>query len=133
MKKYIPFILLTSLLLSACGFNWGEKSDLFQKKQECAKYINILESKAEKEEKELNDRWVIYDETLNRIFYSKKKNTCIALITTHRFVPNPGGEILEYNKENILDIFTNEMDSYSIENTDSMARYYEKINELESN
>lgn len=38
---------------------------------------------------------------------------------------------MEYNKENILDLLTNEIDSYSIDNTDSMSKYYEKINQLE--
>jgi len=93
----------------------------------------MIEDKGEKEKKELEKMWVIYNETLNRIFYSKNKDTCIALITSHRFVPNPGGKTMEYNKENILDLLTNEIDSYSIDNTDSMSKYYEKINQLEWN
>lgn len=61
MKKFLPLILITSLILSACSI-WN-KEDVFQKKQECF-------SQKEAFEKNSGD-------TVIEIFYSKKINSCV--------------------------------------------------------
>lgn len=68
MKKYIPILLVTSLLLSACSIDWNDEkdkkitelqaeieNDVFKKKQECQKYQEEVERRIQKSEKELND------------------------------------------------------------------------------
>ena len=70
MKKYIPLIII-SLVLTSCNFNWNNKLDSFQKKQECAKYYN----EAKDIENSFSNSWG-YFKTEN-IFYSKKNNSCL--------------------------------------------------------
>lgn len=66
MKKYIPILLATSLLLSACSI-WI-KDDLFQKKQECAN----MKDKIQQEQRS----WTYVEE----VFYSKKINSCLYVV-----------------------------------------------------
>lgn len=76
MKKLLPILLLTSLLLSACNFNWSNKEDLFQKKQECWKLNKILEERIDKNSHgETNLRY-----ELKEVFYSKTKNDCLWIL-----------------------------------------------------
>jgi len=46
MKKLLPLLLATSLLLSACSIDWSNRKEnivseksMFEQKQECEKYI----------------------------------------------------------------------------------------------
>ena len=65
MKKLLPFILISSLLLSACSIDWNDEKDkkiaklekqiqddLFKKKQECEKYQKSIQSEIEKRNEE---------------------------------------------------------------------------------
>lgn len=65
---------MISLLLSACSFNWDNKEELFQKKQECLKYrnevIKIFEGQSS---------WKFLDE----IFYNPELNTCLYSFKTN--------------------------------------------------
>jgi len=63
MKKYIPLLVVTSLLLSACSIDWGDKDNLFQKKQECYSHKEEFKESS--------------NDTLIEIFYSEEVNSCI--------------------------------------------------------
>lgn len=72
MKKLLPILLLTSLLLSACSI-WG-KEDLFEKKQECMEYKNKMTEYLDK-------NWYS-STTIKEIFYSDKWNSCYFISET---------------------------------------------------
>ena len=141
MKKYIPILLVTSLLLSACSIDWNDEkdkkitelqaeieNDVFKKKQECQKYQEEVERRIQKSEKELNDIWDHYNETINEIFYSKSKKTCYALISSLWIREKKANDIERYNI--ILDILSNDSTNYRLNDKDTMAQYYIKIREL---
>lgn len=71
MKKYIPVLLITSLLLSACSI-WN-KDNLFEKKQECAKYKVQVEADIEKKCNNYNETSNCY---LSEIYYNNQNNSC---------------------------------------------------------
>lgn len=101
MKKYIPFLIITSLLLSACSFNWNNKEDLFQKKEDCARHIN----EANAYFKETNDWWL-------SIFYSKKLNTCVVAYIGKPKLEwnyNPKDPVIPTTKKYIFDFLTKEI------------------------
>ncbi len=76
MKKLLPILFLTSLLLSACNFNWSNKEDLFQKKQECIKLEKDMWEQLNSNERYWNrmESTTLY---LTIIFYSPIRNSCI--------------------------------------------------------
>lgn len=77
MKKLIPFILLTSLLLNACSINWNNKEDLFHKNQECLSQKDKILEKL-KDETEKYKGWdYTHTETLFEIFYSPVEKNCL--------------------------------------------------------
>lgn len=74
-----------SLLILSLFFNGCTKSD-FELKQMCSQYIdkyqNIVDDEMEWRQAPPNDIWV----QLKGVFYSKKHNTCIAIIErTYKF------------------------------------------------
>ena len=80
MKKVL---LITSivfeLILAGCGQQgWLSKDELFEKKQECAKYKNDIEKSIEEE----NSKNLESHKYLNEIFYSPKNNSCLYIYTT---------------------------------------------------
>jgi hypothetical protein len=90
--KSLTLLLIPLLLLSSCAIDWNDEKDKkiaelekqiqddsFKKKQECSKYIPILENKIKEKEKNLNVDGVFYNETINEVFYSPIKQTCIRL------------------------------------------------------
>lgn len=72
MKRLLLIsVLLGSIILAGCSQNWLSQDELFQKKQECAKYINIAEERM----KYLESTNVSIN--IDDIFYSSQLNTCI--------------------------------------------------------
>lgn len=144
MKKLLPFILLTSLLLSACSIDWTDskekkiaelekqiQEDIFKKKQECEKYKNVIENKIEKRIKEALDwsAYFVYDESLEEVIYSKNEETCFALIDLNYIFNKPSwGPADERNEYKVItDLLTGEDASYDRE---SLPSYYEKVKKL---
>lgn len=79
MKKFLPILLATSLLLSACGIGWNNKEDLFQRKQNCLKYKNEI-SKTIKDRINTLAQWkdkYTHEEDFLEVFYSPIKNSCL--------------------------------------------------------
>lgn len=70
MKKFIPLLIITSLLLSACSIDWDDSKELEMKKFEFEKQ-KYEEGKMEKYEKECNQ---IYEENSKK--YEDFINTC---------------------------------------------------------
>ncbi|MBP7806099.1 hypothetical protein KA057_00270 [Candidatus Gracilibacteria bacterium] len=90
MKKYIPILIITSLLFSACSIDWnGEKdkkiaelekqtkNDIFKKNQECEKYKNEIEKEIKEYNWEDKERKITKTATLDSIFYSPLVNSCL--------------------------------------------------------
>ncbi len=95
MKKYIPLLIITSLLLSGCsiGFN-NEENNSFKKKQEC----NNMFVKIENYLKDTGyTSW-----KLNSIFYSPKMDSCLYISETESTINTNWKHIL------ISDAFTKE-------------------------
>ena len=75
MKKYIPFILLISILISACGVNWNDEKTSesnFELQERCAKYAHDLFTDS------LWDNDVKFSDYTNH--FNSKLNKCFALI-----------------------------------------------------
>jgi len=110
MKKFLSISLLLSILfLYGCSTSNKLSADqLFEKKQECAKYKESLQG-------EIDKMGSSYSETINEIFYSVPKNSCFAL--TYRVRENHDSYV-------ITDLLTNEITTYSEE------MYYKKVKEL---
>lgn len=73
MKKYIPILLATSLLLSACSINFNTTNDnSFKKKQECEQYRkNVFQDLSW----EFIDAWAV--KNITWVYYSPKLQTCL--------------------------------------------------------
>lgn len=93
MKKYIPILIITSLLLSGCSIDWNDSKDKriaelekqtkaisFEKQKECLWYEqNIKDAIANRLKGRIyqdNERYT-HQEELFDIFYSPIKNTCL--------------------------------------------------------
>lgn len=135
MKKYIPILIITSLLLSACGIDWsGEKDkkiaelekqtqdDTFRKKQECLWYKDTILKEYEKESLAAEKMWQEYFVNLEEIFYSKKNNSCFAILDIDWM---NSGNLRELKI--IRDILNNKTETF---NKSDSFQYLEKIKEL---
>ncbi len=90
--KNLILLLIPLIFLTSCTIDWNDEKDkkilelekqiqddTFKKKQECTKYIPTLENKIKEKEKNLNVDGDFYHETIDEIFYSPAKQTCIRL------------------------------------------------------
>ncbi len=116
MKKYIPLLLATSLLLSACSVDWNdekvapventskpvEPEDTFKKKQECAKYkdemFEDLKTRFPNYWSDILTKEHLY---IEEIFYSPAENSCF--YSWVLFFRNINADILNYS---IVDYFS---------------------------
>jgi len=74
MKKLLLIsVLLGSIILAGCNQKWLSESELFTKKQECAKLKNDIETDIEKARNG--------DARLDKIFFSPKQNSCLYTMT----------------------------------------------------
>lgn len=109
MKKLLPFLLISSLLLSACSV-WN-KDDLFEKKIECAKFLPELEKKILNWNKITENWWdVSYGYGIEEIFYSPFRNSCKAVVSSYinpKISPNDFGKYYE-----IIDLLTYERQAF---------------------
>lgn len=80
MKKYIPFLLIASIFLSACSIDWNGEKDKkiaelekqirdisFEKQKECGNLQNAAQEQISKNS----------DAEVTMIFYSPKRNSCL--------------------------------------------------------
>lgn len=127
MKKLLLIsVLLGTIILAGCGQQWLSENELFEKKQECAKYKEGLQSEIDKSQNEVEQANGYYLETIVEIFYSPIKNSCFA-ITNER----SSRDRKEYNNyEWIIDLLSNEKTNYNRNNHDEMIYFREKVKEL---
>lgn len=90
MKHFLALSLLSSLLLTSCSVDWNDgkttQNDLFEKKQECVKYENIVK------EKYSNNETYFFDS----IFYSEKYNSCLYRVSSKSLKNEPNHIIYDY-------------------------------------
>lgn len=120
--KSITLLLIPLLFLSSCTIDWN---DSFEKKQKCASYISSIENRIQKDKKELNTNGEYYNETLDEIFYSQERKSCIAIMDL--IMKNSWGTVY---KKIIHDILSNNRETYDKQNTDSISSYNMKLKEL---
>ena len=99
---------------------------LFQKKQECAKYKDDLQKEVNKD----NSESTIYFRdfrTINEIFYSQIINSCFGLIEEQLKPTSNSSWTTTYW---IIDLLTDDRMDYSSNMTGSMDKYLTKLDEL---
>ncbi len=135
------------ILLSSCTIDWNDEKDkkiaelekqvqddTFKKKQECASYINRIEEENEKNQKLLSTNWDFYSSTLDEIFYSKKYSTCIAIGRLNWIMIGENwSDPIKESKRTLLNILSNELDSYDMLDNESMKVFAEAVSEFKSN
>jgi len=88
MKKLITLLWIL-LLLTSC-FNQQEsekKSDIFERKQNCAEYKDLmLEDWTNKNLDWMNSTWDAYKLDIEEIFYNDENETCIYVLTIDKFI-----------------------------------------------
>ncbi len=82
MKKLVPFILLTSLILSGCSIDWtGDKDKKIAELEEQIKAVSFEKQKEcgnfQKDMQEQINQISIYDPDITAVFYSPKINSCL--------------------------------------------------------
>ncbi len=65
------------------------EDDLFAKKQECQKYLSNVQERLDKRDEGLSSysspqKWVTTDSFLDKVFYSRKANSCLYKWTTYK-------------------------------------------------
>ena len=144
--KLTPILLIPLLFLSSCTIDWNDEKDkkitelekqiqddTFKKKQECTKYIPTLENKIKEKEKNLNVDGDYYHETIDEVFYSSVKKTCIKLWASVWIIQNRDIQewwTIKNEDKSILDILSNEEKIYDLKDNHSMALYFNEIKEL---
>ena len=142
----LTLLLIPLILLSSCTIDWNDEKDtkiaelekqvqddIFEKKQECAKYIPLIEKKIKAKEDDLNIENDYYHETINEVFYSSVKKTCIWLWNSLWIVQNRNTQEWwairnEYN--HILDILSNDETTYDLTDSTITAKYYDEVRKL---
>lgn len=130
MKKlFLISTILLWLLLTWCSQNKLSQDELFEKKQGCNTYKNIIEKELEKDNE--NILGSIY---LKEIFYSPSRNSCIYIKSIDYYLNN-----YNFVWETAYDILTNETIWYwdskisedtIIQDLDQEKEYFELIKEL---
>lgn len=132
MKKYIPFLLIASILLSACSIDWNDEKD--KKITELGKQIQDDLFKKNKECSEFNEKknWTIsWQDTSGviEVFYSPKRNSCVYI-----FWNQPYDENLQKYQQmyEVKDLLTNETIEYyqNIDSYELQQEFDQKIKEL---
>lgn len=81
MKKLLIItLLLCAIVLGWCSLQkWLSQDEIFEKKQECAKYRNELEKRNEQFNYSWNDQNWPYENSsiIDQIFYSPTQNSCL--------------------------------------------------------
>lgn len=112
-------------MLAGCS-NGLSKSELFEKKQECAKYKDKIQNEIDKEEVESQQElWIYHSENIWEIFYSSKENSCFALTSYTRIF---GWETAICNK--IINLLDNTQTIYC--NQEEQLSYYDRLQDLRS-
>lgn len=81
MKKLLPLLLATSLLLSACSIDWNNKDDLFQKNQQCLSKRSEIINRINSDNKKYENQEYTFVQELLEIFYSPKEENCLFTTT----------------------------------------------------
>lgn len=78
MKKLLLIsVLLGIIILTGCSQQkWLSKSELFEKKQECSKYMGVVQ-KRETEKYFLDELGMSQHSNVTDVFYSPSLNTCV--------------------------------------------------------
>ncbi len=127
MKYFTAVCLLVwVLVISGCtDTKQLSQSELFEKKQECAKYKDGLQNEIDKSQNKVEQASGYYLETIVEVFYSPTKNSCFA-ITNER----SSRDLKEYNDYKwIIDLLSNENTNYK-NNSDDIIYFNEQVKEL---
>lgn len=130
MKKLRLIAIVPCLLIVwGCTFQEPTKStemtaqQIFEKKQECAKYKDSLHN--EIKDRESNFEKLNYTESINEIFYSISDNSCYALTTAIRRYWDK-----IQTDQNIINLLTNELTSYNELSQVQREMYQKKVDQL---
>lgn len=111
MKKIILGFVLLTIILSGCSKSGYSQAEIFEKKQECAKYIDYIFK-----EEELTSLYTTYDwwwtAQLQGPFFSETLNTCFYWIirTYSTNIPKKYYIVNILNNEKLYDWFTSDND-----------------------
>ncbi len=119
MKKYIPILLATSLLLSACSIDSDtKKTKIFEKQLECQKITDSLikwESKYS-----IDDKDMYQNSEIETVFYSPENNTCMyagRITTVYKNIADPK------NSKNSVTLYINNALSFDDIYTSKIGEY----------
>ena len=75
-KLFIIFLLFGSLIFTGCSTQkWLSQDELFEKKQECASYWDIIGDFLDSKYPEID--WIYVKYEISDVFFSKELNTCL--------------------------------------------------------
>lgn len=114
MKKLLIItLLLCAIVLGWCSLQkWLSQDELFEKKQECAKYIPQVEKEFQEWESAYTEWHKLYE-----LFYSPSLNTCLKAYTligwlTERVMVYAIDDV--FTKDNIFQISRWELDDFLV-------------------